>query len=395
MSPSSQAGVSDFGIPFMIPLTAPNIGDIERQYLNQCIDDGFVSSIGPFVDRLEAELRAFTGFAGAVATSAGTAGLHATLAALGVGRDGLVLMPTYTFIGTANAVSQMGADPFLVDVRESDWTMDPNRVEAVLQDCSPTELGLIHQPTDRPIQAIMPVCTLGWAPDLPALGNLAKRFDLPLVLDAAAAIGAKLRGRPLSQYGLTAAVYSFNGNKTVTAGAGGAVVGNDIALMETIGHLTTTAKTGADYTHDARGFNYRMSNIQAAVGCAQMTRLDRFLARKRAIFGAYSKALETCRRASPLPCPNAEDSACWLGGLLLGNRAPPRKTVIDAFRSDGISAGAFWKPIHFMEPYADCPRTQTPVAESIWDRVVILPCSTNLSDGELELVVNALGDLLR
>lgn len=264
----------------MIPLAVPNLTGREKEYLNSCIDTTYVSSVGEYVTRLEKMVAEETGSRYAVATSSGTTGLHAMLTAAGVKAGELVIVPTFTFIASANAVAHCGATPWLMDISADDWCMDVDIVRKELEEnCTVRKDKVIHNGTGRRVAAIMPVYTLGNIPDMEAFRSIAVEYHLSLVADAACAIGATHHGGNFG--GLAdASVISFNGNKTITCGGGGMVVGDDEKLMGRIRHLTTTARVGSEYDFDMVGFNYRMTNIQAAVGCAQMEHLNNFVNRK-------------------------------------------------------------------------------------------------------------------
>jgi dTDP-4-amino-4,6-dideoxygalactose transaminase len=212
---------------------------------------------------------------------------------------------------------------------------------------------------------------------------------LPIVSDCAAALGAEIAGAPVAAHGADLAVFSFNGNKTVTSGGGGGVVGPDRALVARLRHLTTTARTGAAYDHDAVGFNYRMTNIQAAVGCAQMERLDEFLSAKRRIAATYAAAFADLAGVSPFPEAAGTRSAHWLSGLLLADPHIDPDKVRGALRECGIDVRPFWKPVHLQAPYAGAPRAPLPVTEAIWNRILPLPCSTALSSEDQSRVIGA------
>jgi dTDP-4-amino-4,6-dideoxygalactose transaminase len=373
----------------MIPLAVPNLAGKERDYLNECIDTTFVSTVGPFVSRFETMISEASGYANTVATSAGTTGLHAALLAVGVEPGDLVIVPGLSFIATANAVAHAQAEPWLLDIDANTWTLDPEKLaDALARETTPgTDGRPVHRASGKRVAAIMPVYTLGIPADMDAISATAKQYGLPIVADGAAALGAKYKGRSLGEIGADLTMFSFNGNKTVTAGGGGAVSGNDHALVKLVRHLTTTARVGADYDHDRVGFNYRMTNLQAAVGCAQMELLDRFVAKKRAIARFYDEAFRDLQNVTPFPSPGYAESACWFAGFMLnsGDSSPLRM----ALREQGIDARPFWKPIHFQTPFANCPRGTLDVCENIWQRIVTLPCSTGITNDELATVAKA------
>ncbi len=378
----------------MIPLSIPNLSGNEARYLQECVDTNFVSSVGPFVDRFEQRVAEATVAQNAVATVSGTAGLHAALLAVGVARDDLVLLPAFTFIASANAISHCGALPWLLDVDEASWTLSPGRVaEALARDCERAGDELRHRASGRRVAAVLPVYTLGLPADMDALVELARAQRLPVVADAAAAIGASYRGRPLGALGADFTVLSFNGNKTVTAGGGGAVLSNDGVCAEAVRHRTTTAKRGQDYEHDAVGFNYRMTNVSAAVGCAQLEQLEPFVAAKRRIAAEYRRAFANWSEVESFPAPEWAESADWLSGVLL--RTQRATEVAAGLQKMGIGARGFWRPMHEQVPYRESPRGEMPVTDRIWRSILTLPCSTSLSPGDQQTVIRGLRECLR
>lgn len=372
----------------MIPLAVPNLTGREKEYLNHCIETTYVSSVGEYVTRLEEMTAEATGSRFAVATSSGTTGLHAMLTAVGVQAGDLVIIPTFTFIASANAVAHCGAIPWLMDMSVNDWCMDAGLVRSELEkNCAFQNGEVIHKETGRRVAAIMPVYTLGNIPDMKAFRSIADEYRLPLIADAACAIGATYQGRAFGALA-DASVLSFNGNKTITSGGGGMVVGNDEKLMNHIRHLTTTARVGAEYDFDMVGFNYRMTNIQAAVGCAQMERLEEFVTRKRQVREFYQKSfLELAEQGISL-FAETDGSSCWFSGVVLpeGTRLNNVRMFVSKLREHGIEARTFWKPVHLQEPYKNAPCASVSVAESLWERIVTLPCSTNITDEEMEYV---------
>ncbi len=381
----------------MIPLAVPNLTGNEKKYLDNCIDTTFVSSVGEYVTRFEDMVAKTTGSKYAVATSAGTTGLHAALTAVGVGYDDLVILPTFTFIASANAVRHCGADPWLMDIDASTWCLDPRKVRTALEiQCEIQDSAVIHKSTGRKVAAIMPVYTLGNIPDMDELRLIADKYHLPLVVDAACAIGAKYKGMDFGELA-DLSVLSFNGNKTVTCGGGGAVVGNNEKLVALVQHLTTTARVWPDYDFDMVGFNYRMTNIQAAVGCAQMERLDKFVNRKREVRSYYGGSFQKLAENGISFFPTTDGSSCWFSGIVLpeANRLGEVKELCTILKEKGVEARPFWKPVNLQEPYKKSPVEDTDVADSLWQRIVTLPCSTNITDEDLRKVVYAVENIVR
>ena len=380
----------------MIPLAVPNLAGNEGKYLQECITSTFVSSVGPFVQRFEESVASACGAAGAVAASAGTTALHVALVAAGVGRDDLVIVQSLTFIATVSAIHWAGARPWFVEVSEDCWSIDCARLAALLErELEMGPQGARHRLSGRRVAAIMPVYTLGAMPDMDRLTEIAERYGLVVIADAAAALGATYRGRTLADVGADLSVISFNGNKTVTAGGGGAVIGNDRELLGKVRHLTTTARVGADYLHDVIGFNYRMTNLQAAVGVAQMELLDGFVAKKRAIRRHYDEAFAGTSGIGRFPDPVWAESACWFSGIVLQGHAEQKaRAIMTALREKSIDARPFWRPMHMQPPLAGELAADLAFTENLWPRILTLPCSTQLTEEDQNHVITSVREVL-
>lgn len=381
----------------MIPLAVPNLAGREGEYLQECVTSTFVSTVGPFVGRFEEMVAQSSGARYAVATSAGTTGLHAALVVSGVSHGDLVIAPAFTFIASVAAIGHCGAKPWLFDISASTWTIDAALVaDALARETERDAAGVLrHRASGRKVAAILPVFTLGIPADMDEVLALGKEFGLPVVVDAAAAIGTSYRGRPTGALGADFTMFSFNGNKTVTAGGGGAVVTDDEEKAKIFRHITTTARVGADYDHDMIGFNYRMTNLQAAVGCAQMENLPEFMAAKRRIAETYCNSFADLADTSSFPNPQDREGGHWFSGLVLGGYLSCRLNDIRLLMRDkGIDARPFWKPAHMQAPYADSPRTAMPVSEDVFPRILTLPCSTGLTELEQAYVVTSLRNIV-
>lgn len=378
----------------MIPLAMPNLAGNEKKYLINCIDTTYVSSVGEYVTKFETMIAEATGSVAAVATSSGTTGIHAALTAVGVKHGDLVIIPSFTFIASANAIRHCGADPWLMDISEDTWCLSPEIVMAEIEKhCEKRASGLYYKNTNQKVAALMPVYTLGNTPDMEKFRSIADEYSIPLIVDAACAIGAKYQGKnfgPLADL----SILSFNGNKTITCGGGGAVVGCNIDMLNHVRHLTTTARVWPDYDFDEVGFNYRMTNIQAAVGVAQMERLESFIDIKRKIRKYYEDKIQGIKGISFFP--TTDGSSCWFSGIVLPEKYELKdaKGICDKLKLDGIEARSFWKPVHLQRPYMDCPKSDLSVAENLWQRIITLPCSTNLTDDELRRVVDCVNKLV-
>ena len=380
----------------MIPLAVPNLEGREREYLNRCIDTTFISSVGEYVNKLEELTAQKTDAKYGVATSAGTTGLHASLVGCGVEEGEIVIIPTFTFIATANAVAHCKAIPWLIDIDSSNWCMSAQNLEEELsRKVKMIDGKVIHKDSGRRVAAIMPVYTLGEIPDMEKIGEIARKYNLPLVADAAAAVGAEYKGIKIGKLAdLT--VLSFNGNKTVTAGGGGMVLGNKEELMKNIKHITTTARVTSEYDHDMVGYNYRMTNVQAAIGCAQMERMEKLVDRKRKIRSYYNKEFRKIEGISLFPENSNVRSACWFSGLVLDKGGIEIvRELCASLRVKGIESRSFWKPVHLQKPYMNSIKADSlERAEHLWDKIITLPCSTNISNSELEQVVNAVKEVI-
>lgn len=381
----------------MIPLSEPDTSGNEAAYLQQCIDENALSNVCGFVDRFETELAKTTGATQTVAVSSGTSGIHLALSSLGVEHGDLVIVPSFTFIATANAVSLCGATPWLLDIDANSWTLCPKQLEEVLRKhVTHSSSGQpIHNKTGQRIGAIVPVYTLGCPADMDTICALAKQHGIPVVADAAAAIGALYKNAPLAQTAAHLTVLSFNGNKTITTGAGGAVVGQDQEQLALCKHLSTTARSSQSYDHDMAAFNYRMSNLQAAVGCAQLERLDHFLQAKQRHHAFYQVLSEQLKGTSTFPSPAWATPTRWLSGLRLSaDLYPDLQPIRDRLRSSGVDARPFWKPLHLQKPYQMAPCEDMPVTDALWPFLLPLPCSVNLSAEDRDYTAQTLQAVL-
>lgn len=356
-----------------IPLSVPDLRGREAELLLGCVRDNWVSSAGPEVTAFETALARLTGRTYAVATVNGTAALHLALLAAGVRAGDRVIVPDWTFAASANAIAHAGATASFVDVGKTDWALDPALVAETLA-CDPT------------VRAVIAVDPLGHTADLDALEAACAPYGVPLIEDAAGAIGARYRGRP-SGSGGTSAIFSFNGNKTVTAGGGGMLVTDDAAVAQQVRHLSTQARPGKDYVHDMIGFNYRMTNINAALGRAQIERLDEMVAARRAIAARYDDAFAGLETITPMPRPGYCDSVCWLYSARLPDEKTARALVAscDVAR---IEARLFWRSLSAQAPWRDAPRRLRGVSAALSGTVVSLPSSSSLSEQDQQRVID-------
>jgi perosamine synthetase len=363
-----------------IALHEPRFAGREWEYVKSCLDSGWVSSAGPFVQRFEAMLAERLQVRHAVAVVNGTAALHTTLLLVGVRPGDEVLVPSLTFVATANAVSYCGATPHFVDSAMSTLGLDPAALDrylgaaAVMRGDEP-----YNRSTGRRLAAVVPMHVFGHPVDMDALAEVARRWRLPVVEDAAEALGSFYRERPAGSLGRVAAL-SFNGNKIVTTGGGGAIATDDSDMAAAARHLTTTAKLphAWAFEHDRIGFNYRLPNINAALGCAQLEQLDGFIAAKRGLAARYRESLAGLDGVTFVAEPAHCRSIYWLNAILVPDAAA-RDRLLAASHGESLLTRPAWTPMHRLPMYRDCPKAPLPVAEAIADRLVSLPSSAVLA----------------
>jgi perosamine synthetase len=352
----------------------------ELKYVTECIETGWVSSVGAFVDRFEAMLSEFTGARRAVAVVNGTAALHLALKIAGVQHNDEVLVPALTFVATANAVSYCGAIPHFVDSSYSTLGLDPEKLERYLNETvTLTSEGSINRHTGRRIRAVVPMHTFGHPVDLDPLLEVCARYQLEMVEDAAESLGSYYKGRHTGRFGRVG-VLSFNGNKVVTTGGGGCLLFEDEELGRLAKHLSTTARVSHrwEFFHDMIGFNYRMPNLNAALGCAQLENLPRFLERKRALADRYRMAFQEVTGVSFVDQADFGTSNWWLNAIILDSKyAGRRNELLDAMNRDGIVTRPVWTLMHRLPMYSGCPRMDLSVAEDLETRLINIPSSVS------------------
>lgn len=358
-----------------IPLHAPVFGGHERAYLLETIDSTFVSSVGPFVERFERDIAAYTGSPRAVATVNGTAALHVALRLAGVGPDDLVLTQPLTFVATCNAIAYCGAEPVFIDVDRHTLGLSPLALEAWLDEHARLDSDGVcrSRADDRVLRCCVPMHTFGFPADLDGLVAVCARWNLAMVEDAAESLGSLYHGRHTGTFGLLGAL-SFNGNKIITTGGGGMILANE-TLATHARHLTTTAKTphAYEYVHDELGYNYRLPNLNAALGCAQLEQIEAFVAAKRALSDGYAALLAD----SPLRLVR-EAADCranyWLNTVICETPAQ-RDALLERTNAQGVMTRPIWRLMHTLPMYAHCRHGVLENAEWLEARVVNLPSS--------------------
>jgi perosamine synthetase len=376
-----------------IPLHVPEIRGREWNYIRECLETNWVSSVGAFVDRFEGMVAERVGRTHAVATVNGTAALHTALMVSGIGENDEVLVPALTFIASANAVRYTGAWPVFLDVDPETWQLDPDQVRNFLQKgCRGDSGNLLNKATGRRVRAIMPVHILGHPVDMDPIMELAGSYDLVVIEDAAEGLGALYRDRPVGSAGHIAC-FSFNGNKIITTGGGGMLVTDDRQWAERARHLTTQAKSDpVEYEHDVVGYNYRLTNIQGAMGCAQMELLDDYIERKRRIAKRYCSALGDVVGITPMPEAPWASSTFWMYTILVDqNRYGADSRGLLRFLGDrNIMSRPLWQPLNLSPAFADIPSAECSISEDIYSRALSIPCSVGLTDEDQARVIDTL-----
>jgi perosamine synthetase len=364
-----------------VALHEPSFKGREWAYVKECLDTGWVSSVGSFVDRFERDLAAYTGASHAVVVSNGTSGLQVALQLAGVKPGDEVLIPALSFVATANAVRLCGAWPHFVDVDAATLGLGvpalAEHLGAVLEQVGGVN---VNRHSGRRLAAILPMHTFGHPVDMQSLMELAAHYDMPVVEDAAESLGSFIDGRHTGTYGVCA-MLSFNGNKIVTTGGGGALLTNDAQLARRAKHLTTTAKRPHPWAffHDEVAFNYRMPNLNAALGCAQLEQLPGFLQAKRALAERYSAAFADLPYARLFLERPGTRANYWLQTLILEPEvADQRDAVLAATNEAGLMTRPVWELLNTLPMYCECPSARLPVAIDLVRRIINLPSSPQL-----------------
>jgi perosamine synthetase len=379
-----------------VPLCVPQICGNEWNYIEECLDTGWVSSVGSFVDRFEQELAAYIGTKYAVATASGTAALHIALLISGVKSNEEVLVPALTFIAPANAVRYVGAWPVFIDVEPKYWQMDPQKTTDFLEKECYWDNGKLHnKTTGRRVKAIVPVHILGHPVDMDPILEVARKYNIVVIEDATESLGAKFKGRKVGQLG-DIACFSFNGNKIITTSGGGMIVTDNEVWARKARYLTTQAKDDpVEYVHNEIGYNYRLTNIQAAMGCAQLEQLPNFISTKRRLATAYSAALRKVSGITPMAEAPWAFSIYWMYTVLIEEAVCgiSSRALLKCFREAKVQTRPLWQPLHLSTAHKDSQSYFCETAEKLHQEALSLPCSVGLSPENLEYVVSVLESL--
>jgi perosamine synthetase len=381
-----KRGTDDF-----IPLCVPEIGGNEWKYLKECLDTNFVSSVGPFVSRFEEMMARYLSTKYSIATVNGTAALHVALLVSGVMPDDEVLISTLTFIAPANAVRYVGAWPVFIDATGDFWQMNPQKVKDFIEKrCAYKNRTLINKKTGRTVRAILPVHILGHPVDMDPILEIARKYNLIVIEDATESLGARYNGKRTGTLG-DIACFSFNGNKIITTGGGGMIVTDNKEWARRAKYLTTQAKDDPiEYIHNEIGYNFRLTNIQAAMGCAQMEQLDRYIKKKRAIAETYTGALG---EIPGITTPHEADwawSNFWMYTILIDEAVfgMGSRKVLKLLAEENIQTRPLWQPIHLSGAHRDAVSTDCPVSERLYETGLTLPCSVGITASEMKKVID-------
>ncbi|MGA7294798.1 MAG: LegC family aminotransferase [Terriglobales bacterium] len=376
-----------------IPLSVPEIRGNEWRYVKECLDTNWVSSGGSYVDRFEQLVAQQAGTKYAIATVNGTSALHIALIVAGVQPEDEVLVSTLTFIAPVNTIRYVGAWPVFIDAEPAYWQMDAERVVEFLEkDCRWSDGKLYNRHTGRRVTAIIPVHILGHPVDLDPILAVAKKFGLKVIEDATEGLGATYKGRGLGSHG-DIACFSFNGNKIVTTGGGGMLVTDNEEWATKAKYLTTQAKDDPiEYVHGEVGYNYRLTNLLAAVGCAQMEQLDAYVAIKRKIAARYAEKLQNVPGVVTMRSAPWAANTFWMYTVLIEDDkfGMDSRRLMRSLASKKIQCRPLWQPIHRSPAHASKDMVTMPVAEKLARQALSLPCSVGLAEAEQDRVVSAL-----
>ncbi len=369
-------------------LHEPVFAGNEWAYVKECLDTGWVSSAGKFVERFEAELAKRSGTKHAVAVVNGTAALDLALKLVGVTTGDEVITPSLTFIATVNAIAYQGATPLFVDVEEATFGLDPDALDVFLSRETEIRAGAcVRRASGKRVAACVPMHALGHPVRLRELLKVCASRGIPVIEDAAEALGSTYDGRALGSLGLIGTL-SFNGNKIATTGGGGALLTNDAEIARRAKHLSTQAKKdAAAFWHDSVGYNYRLPNVNAAIGCAQLEQLDGFVTRKRAIASRYKERFAG-RGLRLVWEPTGARSNFWLNTVIAPDEEAQGR-LLKALNDSDFASRPLWAPAHLQPMFSSCPRAPLPTTERLWRTSVSLPSSASLTDEDVDAVAAA------
>lgn len=383
-----------------IPLSVPNLKGNELAYISKAVETEWVSTAGGYVNEFEQSVASFVGAERAVACQSGTAGLHTAMLVCGATREDMVIVPTLTFIAAVNPVRYTGAEPIFMDCDDS-LCMDPLKLEKFCaEECEMRGGRLYHRGTGRRIPVVLVVHVFGNMADMEWIMDIAGRYHLSVIEDATEALGTRYtQGKYGGKFAGTIGdigVYSFNGNKIITTGGGGMLVSNHPEMLNHARHLTTQAKSDElNYLHDEVGYNYRLTNLQAALGVAQMEQLEQFIHVKRRNYACYQEKIPNIPGLGFLKFRKGTYSNCWFYSVVCGESIPKsRDQVIQELLQMGVQSRPIWGLIHEQIPYQGSLAYQIEKASVYWKKVINIPCSTNLTEEDVDFVVSCLQNVV-
>ncbi|WP_116127824.1 LegC family aminotransferase [Lewinella sp. IMCC34183] len=374
----------------MIPLSIPHLAGNEWTYVKECLDTGWVSTAGAYVGKFETAIADYTDSRFAISCMNGTAGLHTAMNLLGIGAGDYVLAPNLTFVATLNAIAYTKADPLLLDIDVDSWQLDLDLLESFLAERTEKRDGACHLSADgRRIGAIMPVHVLGNMCDMDRLLAVCGEHNLPIIEDSTEALGSTWKGRHAGTFGVFG-TSSFNGNKIITTGGGGMIFTQDETLATRAKHLTTTAKTDPlDYFHDEVGYNYRLVNVLAAIGLAQMEQLPGLIERKKKMDAFYREQLKGVGDITFQRVTDGVDPNCWLFTF----RTDRMRELLTYLNDCGVQSRPFWTPMNQLPMYAGLTYvTENHQAKKVHETAISIPSSSGLTDQQLQEVVDTINE---
>lgn len=370
-----------------ILLSTPDVGELEQQHVLDAMRSGWIAPLGPDVDAFENEMKERIGVGHAVALSSGTAALHLGLLTLGAGRGDVVVVSSMTFAATANAVIYTGATPFFVDADEQTGNMDPEMLREALSRL---------RREGASVKAVLPVDLLGKAVDYDAIQSVCDEFEVPMLSDAAESLGATYKGRPAGSFGVASAI-SFNGNKIMTTSGGGMLLTDDAERAARVRYLATQARQPvAHYEHTDVGYNYRLSNLLAALGRAQLSRLDAMMARRRQWRDEYRRLVADVEGVEVFGGEGDEADNVWLTSIVVDPDAAgyTAADVRAGFDAANIETRPLWKPMHLQPVFQDMPAVVNGASERLFQRGITLPSGSSLTDDQFTRVRDTLVEVL-
>lgn len=372
----------------MIPLSVPQISGNEWKYVEECLNTGWISSAGEYVNRFEKMVAEYCGAKFGIACMNGTAGLHISLLLSGVTDTDHVIVPNITFIASLNSIKYTGASPILIDVDKENWQMDLDLLENYLKENTykefiEGELTTFCTQTKKRIKAIMPVHVLGNMGNMNHLLSIANEYNLTIIEDSTEALGSSYKGKHAGTFGIFG-VFSFNGNKIISTGGGGVIVTNDESLASRAKHITTQAKSSAmEYDHDEIGYNYRLVNVLAAIGVAQMEKFPELLENKRKMDSFYRQELEGVGDIEFQKINIDINPNCWLFTF----KTKKMRKLLDFLNNNGIMSRPFWRPMNQLDMFKNDIFVSNSISDSIYENCISIPSSAGITTDELEEVV--------